>query len=80
MNKLNSVNAAQSIAKSRYIIGSFTEGQGASISQYPVMHNTSAEARAECQRLSRENLNKVFFYMRIDGGEYIKATPTKVSF
>ncbi len=66
-------------AAGTFVIASFGK-EGFSIAPNPVIHSTAESARTECARLSKLNVNKAFVYLRISGGEFVEAQPTRVSF
>lgn len=63
----------------QYLVGSFSEAQGLSFSNFPAIHYSSQAARAECKRLAKANPNKTFIFVKLMGGEETVSQPQFIS-
>lgn len=78
MNDNTKINDIQSAIKNtkegNFIVGSF-EGTSFSISSQPVIHTTAYSARAECDRLARNNPGKMYVFLQLKGAEWVPHSP-----
>jgi hypothetical protein len=63
----------------QYLVGSFSEAQGISFSNFPAIHYSSQAARAECKRLATQNPNKTYVFVKLMGGEETITQPQYIS-
>ena len=72
MNTLDKVTS--NVRAGNFVVGSF-DGATFSVSNTPVPHTTSHDARAECARLARLYPGKLFVFLQLKGAELIPSTP-----
>jgi hypothetical protein len=79
-NKLqNKQQLTAAVIGVNYVIGSFTETQGLSFSNFPAVHYSAQAARAECKRLAAQNPNKTYVFAQLLGGEETVSQPRFIS-
>jgi hypothetical protein len=79
-NKLQNKQQLTAAVKGvNYVIGSFTETQGLSFSNFPAVHYSPQAARAECKRLAAQNPNKTYVFVQLLGGEETVSQPRFIS-
>jgi hypothetical protein len=79
-NKLqNKQQLTAAVKGANYVIGSFTETQGLSFSNFPAVHYSAQAARAECKRLAAQNPNKTYVFVKLMGGEETVSQPRFIS-
>lgn len=63
--------ALDQVRSGGYLVGSIDAGAAVSFSTYPRIHETPADARAECKRLAAQNPGKAFIFVKLAGAELI---------
>jgi len=76
---LNTDMLVQGIRNKHFIVGSFTEHQGFSVSSTPVMHTSRSLARQECNRLAKLTPSKLYIFVELSGGEMQPAVVNTIS-
>lgn len=79
MNYTNKIHALPSAinntAENNYVVVSSFDGMRFSVSSNPIIHTTSASARAECDRLAKATPGKMYIFLQLKGAELVPQTP-----
>ncbi len=74
MKKLFTKNDVRQ-ATGRFIVGSFGPDNRLSFAPNPALHESSINARAECNRLADNDPNRIYVFVEIKGGTERVVTP-----